>query len=214
MLFAPSQPSTKRPVNVCVPSMSLLPSTRRATTRTCSAVAGSGDCSSSTTSTPRRSSTRGCARTLARSSSSRSGWWNMFACGLPCGPTCRSRRNSAITRWRASSSRSPLAGFERARNPFAHPDPVQGTGHLVVQVHGAGQRVRPAVALQQGHRHAAVGEQQGRPCNRPARPRRRPPGPSSPAAPRHRGAGSWLSPLSPWGFARECRKVSRGLCGR
>ena len=117
VLLAPSQPRTTRPVNVCSsPAM-------RACTRTGAAVSGPGASSSSSpiTSAPRRKSISGCASTRASSSSSRSGWWNMFACGKPCTPGCWSRRNSAITRCPASSSRSPLPGRDRARNPSLTP---------------------------------------------------------------------------------------------
>ena len=117
MLLAPSQPSTTRPVNVC----GLAP--MRACTRTGAAVSGPGASSSSSpiTSAPRRKSISGCAPTRASISSSRSGWWNMFACGNPCWLAWWSRWNSAITRWLASSSRRPLPGRDRARNPSLTP---------------------------------------------------------------------------------------------
>ncbi len=117
VLLAPSQPSTTRPVNVCGS-----PATR-ACTRTGAAVSGPGASSSSSpiTSAPRRKPISGCASTRASISSSRSGWWNMFACGNPCSPAWCSRWNSAITRCPASSRRSPLPGRDRARNPSATP---------------------------------------------------------------------------------------------
>ena len=117
VLLAPSQPSTTRPVNVCGPPAV------RACTRTGAAVSGPGASSSSSpiTSAPRRKSISGCASTRASISSSRSGWWNMFACGNPCWLAWCSRRNSAITRCPASSSRSPLPGRDRARKPSLTP---------------------------------------------------------------------------------------------
>ena len=115
VLSAPSQPSTNRPVNVCVsPPM-------RACTRTGAALSGPGAPSIPQTSAPRRKSISGCPSIRASISSSRSGWWNMFACGNPCSPACWSRRNSAITRCLASSRRSPLPGRDRARNPSLTP---------------------------------------------------------------------------------------------
>ena len=116
VLLAPSQPRTTWPVNVCVsPPM-------RACTRTASTgpvgseVTGQAVPSSPVTSAPRRNSISGCRSTRASSSSSRSGWWNMLACGKPCWLAWWSRLNSAITRWLASSRRSPLPGRDRARN--------------------------------------------------------------------------------------------------
>ena len=115
VLLAPSQPSTTRPVNVCrSPAM-------RACTRTGSAVSGPRAPSIPQTSAPRRKSISGCALTRASISSSRSGWWNMFACGKPCSLAWCSRRNSAITRCPASSRRSPLPGRDRARKPSLTP---------------------------------------------------------------------------------------------
>ena len=116
VLLAPSQPSTTRPVNVCGwPLM-------RAWTRTGAAVSGPAASSSSpVTSAPRQKWISGCSSTRASSSSSRSGWWNMFACGKPCSLHWCSRRNSAMTRWSASSSRSPLQGRDRARKPSLTP---------------------------------------------------------------------------------------------
>src|SRR5580704_9010992 len=113
VLLAPSQPSTTWPVNVCVSPP------KRACTRTGPvgfAVTGPTVPSSLVTSAPRRNSISGCRSIRASSSSSRSGWWNMLACGKPCWLAWWSRLNSAITRWLASSRRSPLPGRDRARN--------------------------------------------------------------------------------------------------
>ena len=121
VLLAPSQPSTTGPVNVCVS-----PATR-ACTRTGpvgtvgSAVTGPAAPSIPVTSAPRRKSISGCRSIRASSSSSRSGWWNMFAWGKPCWPGLWSRLNSAMTRCLASSRRSPLPGRDRARNPSLTP---------------------------------------------------------------------------------------------
>ena len=115
VLLAPSQPSTTRPVNVCVS-----PATR-ACTRTGATLSASWAPSSPVTSAPRRKSISGCRSIRASISSSRSGWWNMFACGKPCSLAWWSRLNSAITRWLASSRRSPLPGRDRARKPSLTP---------------------------------------------------------------------------------------------
>ena len=118
VLLAPSQPSTTGPVNVCG-----WPATR-ACTRTGpvgSAMTGPAVPSSPVTSAPRRKSISGCRSIRASSSSSRSGWWNMLACGKPCWLGWWSRLNSAMTRCLASSRRSPLPGRDRARKPSATP---------------------------------------------------------------------------------------------
>ena len=115
VLLAPSQPSTTGPVNVRVS-----PATR-ACTRTGPAPTGPWVPSSPVTSAPRRKSISGCRSIRASISSSRSGWWNMFACGNPCSLAWWSRLNSAITWWLASSRRSPLPGRDRARNPSLTP---------------------------------------------------------------------------------------------
>ena len=115
VLLAPSQPSTTGPVNVCVS-----PATR-ACTRTGATPTGPWVPSSPVTSAPRRKSISGCRSIRASISSSRSGWWNMFACGNPCSLAWWPRLNSAITRWLASSRRSPLPGRDRARKPSLTP---------------------------------------------------------------------------------------------
>ncbi len=54
------------------------------------------------------------------------------------------------------------AGPGPGQESLADADPVQGPGDLVVQVHRAGQRMRPGPAFQQGDGNAEVGEQEGR----------------------------------------------------
>jgi hypothetical protein len=92
-----------------------------AATWTQAAVRGPGAVSGPKTAAPRKKLISGCRPTRASRSASRSGWWNMLACGKPFTPGRRSRRNSAITRWRASSRRSPLPGRDRARKPSLTP---------------------------------------------------------------------------------------------
>ena len=121
VLLQPSQPSTAGPVNV-----RRTPATR-ACTRTGAPVSGPRAPSSPNTSPPRRKSISGCSPTRASSSSSRSGWWNMLACGKPCTPGRRSRRNSAITRCLASSRRSP-----QLRGSWPAPGPAAATAPSLV----------------------------------------------------------------------------------
>ena len=118
VLLAPSQPSTTGPVNVCVS-----PATRACTRAGAvgSEVTGRRRRLFRCTSAPRRNVISGCCPIRASSSSSRSGWWNMFACGKPCWLGWWSRLNSAMTWWLASSRRSPLPGRDRARKPSATP---------------------------------------------------------------------------------------------
>ena len=55
----------------------------------------------------------------------------------------------------------PAAWPGAGQEALADAGPVQDPGHLVVQVHRAGQRMRLEVAFQQGDGDAGVGEQQG-----------------------------------------------------
>ena len=73
----------------------------------------------------------------------------MLAPGNPLSVAPVSRRNSAITQCRASSSRSPLAGPGAGQEGVADADAVQDTGDLVVEVHRARQRVGLRVTLDQ-----------------------------------------------------------------
>ena len=117
VLLAPSQPSTRRPVNVC-PDPSGASS---AWTSTGLPVSGPKVPSIPVTSAPRWKSISGCRPARANSRFSRSGWWNMFACGKPWMPISCWRWNSAMTWWSASSRRSPLHDRDRARNSSPTP---------------------------------------------------------------------------------------------
>ena len=161
VLLAPSQPTTTGPVNVCSS-----PATR-ACTRTDpvgpvgSAVTGLAVPSSPVTSAPRRNVISGCRSTWANISSSRSGWWNMFACGKPCWLAWCSRLELGHHAVAGVQQAQPAAGPGPGQESLAHPDPVQGPGDLVVQVDRAGQGVGLGVALQQGDGDPEIGEQEG-----------------------------------------------------
>ena len=158
VLLAPSQPSTRRPVNVCSDPSAAASAW---TSTGWSPVSGPKTPSSPVTSTPRWKSISGCRSTRASSSCSRSGWWNMFACGKPC---------SADLVLAAELGHDAVIGVEQAQ-PAARPgpgqesladaDPPKRPGDFVIEVDGARQRMGLGVAFQQGDGYPEVGEQEG-----------------------------------------------------
>ena len=156
VLLAPSQPSTTRPVNVCVsPATRACTRTGAAVTRALGAV---------------QPGHLGSAAEVDQRVPLDPGEHQLFQVGLVEHVRLREAVLAGLV-VAAELGHHAVPGVEQAQSAagpgpgqesLADADPVQGPGDLVVQVHRAGQRVGLGVAFQQGDGNPEVGEQEGR----------------------------------------------------